>query len=582
MLKFLYKCRFGPALNKPITFSSPKCSPCAVYRIPQYSLRHLLTSESSHISESTTGSTATSTTESTTESPADANRRLIIAKSPAAFYPTIESSSSPSATKLRIPDYISQFSTIDYNSLPQKRSPNLVHVFGRVVAIRRAGKAMYFIDIVQDNARLQICSSNKLIPGLSRDSFAEIHLFVRKGDLVSCVGHPSITNVGELTLKVCQPVEVVSPCLNLDVFPNKIQERALINSNRVMNYLVNPSLKQHILIKGTVTQAIRQFLLTRDFHEVSTPILAGAATGANAEPFVTRLKFAPDHALLLRVAPELWLKKLVIGGFDKVFEIGSNFRNEGIDLSHNPEFSSCEFYQSFTSLAELMTITEDLLRHVHMEVTSKHKSFLSDRLSTLDPLSNQSYPRFEFVPTLEQQTGVPLPSVLTTESLSEYHREVGVPVPHVKSPANLLDNLSGKFLESLCDAHPNTPIFIYNQPAVMSPLAKSATRKYEGRNYEISLRFELFINGREYVNSYEEENSPFAQTEKFRLQQQSKTDFNDDSVIPDWNYVKTMEYGLPPTGGWGCGIDRLSMLFTGASRIEDVLAFGTLRDVLRQ
>lgn len=513
-----------------------------------------------------------------------ARRKEIIREAPATHYPTISSVRS-SAPVLRVPKFIESYSQIDFTKYENKCHPDLVQVEGRVKTIRKAGRAMYFIDIVQDESKLQICASNKLLNGMSSSDFSQIHSFIRKGDHIACFGHPSTTNVGELTVKATEPIIVTSPCLNSVTLPDKLSDRKLINSNRALNYLVDANLKQKILVKAAVTQAIRNYLLSQDFVEVQTPIIAGAGTGANAEPFLTVLRAMSDEKLSLRVAPELWLKKLVIGGFDKVFEIGMNFRNEGIDATHNPEFQTCEFYRSFTSLAELMTMTEDMFAFIFTELKKQSTKLpiLKLQLDDLKALADGDYPRYEFIPTIEEKTGHKLPSVLSTENLLLFYDQIGLRIPFTRSPAALLDNLSGIYLESICEVKPNTPIFIYNQPSVMSPLAKSTLVEYQGRSYDVSLRFELFINGKEYVNSYEEENSPFSQAEKFNLQQRNKADFKDnEALIPDWNYVQQMEYGLPPTGGWGCGIDRLSMLFSGSSRIEDVLTFGTLRDVTRQ
>lgn len=511
-------------------------------------------------------------------------RKEIISKSPEQFYPTISSTRS-SYPIVRVPQFISNYKDVDFASFDNKKHPDLIQIEGKVKAIRKAGKAMYFIDVVQDGSKVQVCASNKLLESMSKEDFAQAHAFIRKGDYISCVGNPSTTNVGELTLKVSQPLQVTSPCLNSVTIPDKLSDRQLINRNRVMNYLVDPLLKEKILVKSAITKAIRNFLCSDGFVEVQTPIISGAGTGANAEPFVTTLKALSDEKLQLRVAPELWLKKLVIGGFDKVFEIGMNFRNEGIDLTHNPEFLTCEFYRSFTSLAQLMKITENMFASIYDDLASKAPllPILNDQLLLLTPLRSGDFPKYEFVPTLEERAGHKLPAELNSESLIAYYHAIGQPVPALTSPANLLDNLSGIYLELISNEIRNTPIFIYNQPSLMSPLAKSTGVQYGDSEYDVSLRFELFINGKEYVNSYEEENSPFAQKEKFQLQQANKEDFNDnDSVIPDWNYVLQMEYGLPPTGGWGCGIDRLTMIFSGSSRIEDVLTFGTVKDVIKQ
>lgn len=513
-----------------------------------------------------------------------AHRKELIAQDPQSYYPTVRELRGKTPV-LRVHDFIKKFGQLSSQDLNSNPELETIQLEGKIRSIRKSGKGLYFLDLVQDEAKVQIYASNKLL-GLSKDEFAEIHMFIRKGDHVSCVGNAYKTNVGELTLRATSAIKVATPCLNSVTLPDKVSDRSLINGNRVMNYLVDDTLKQKIYVKSAVTQAIRSFFLNDNFTEVQTPILSGAGTGANAEPFHTTLKALQIEKLQLRVAPELWLKKLVISGFDKVFEIGMNFRNEGIDATHNPEFLTCEFYRSFTCLPKLMEITEDLFSFIYHELEKKQGALpiLQKTLPELTALSKGGYRKIEFIPGLEERTGAKLPSVLDTESLLDYYEKIGLAIPSQKNPSSLLDNLSGIYLESISKETPNAPVFIYNQPSIMSPLAKSSMITYSGeRLYDISLRFEMFINGKEYVNSYEEENSPFCQREKFMLQQSNKKDYKDnESLIPDWNYVKLMEYGLPPTGGWGCGIDRLSMLFGGALRIEDVLTFGTLRDVIKQ
>lgn len=474
------------------------------------------------------------------------HRKAII--SSGGYYPsisTVRDKLSPNE-RIRVKEFRQLYDPVD--DFPDKS----YLLEGRVLSIRKAGRGMYFIDIIQDDVNVQIMATNRLM-GMDREEFDRIHGFFKVGDYIACRGLVGRTKTGELTLKLNRPMEMLTP--NLVEMPNRLVDRGLINNNRVLNYLVNPESKNPIVIKSKVIQAIRKFLLDKEFLEVSTPILSGQGTGANATPFVTNFKSQPVH---LRVAPELWLKKLVISGFDKVFEIGSNFRNEGIDMTHNPEFTSCEFYQAYTSLEELMQMTEELFGYVFNEVG----------------FSGESFVQYEFLPTLALRTGKAVPE-LTLEGLVEYYKELLLEIPDQPNPVKLLNNLSEIYLESLCNEHKkNTPVIIYNQPEVMSPLAKSI----DG----VSSRFELFINGREMANAYEEENDPVVQRQKFALQQQMKRDYHDqEMLIPDMNYLNAMGLGLPPTGGWGCGIDRLAMLIAGVDRIEDVLVFGCVDSVMK-
>lgn len=503
-------------------------------------------------------------------------RKALVQANQKQYYPTLNAVRSQYSNYqlTRISQFISTFHKVDFDQYPKKLFPEVHMVEGRINSIRKSGKNMLFIDIVQDESKIQLIVHNKLM-NLSSEEFAESHSGLRKGDYINCVGHPSVSNVGELLLRLSYPIKMLSPCVNSSLVPDKINDQSLINSHRVLNYLVDHNSRQTMMVKSAVIQSVRNFFLNQDFMEVSTPIL-GHGSGANANPFVTK-SVTMDKPLELRVAPELWLKKLVIGGFDKIFEIGTNFRNEGIDATHNPEFTSCEFYQTYLNLDDLIDITQRFLQHVHGDVLQKFPNLES--LGVIPSFTN--FTRYEFIPTIEKLTGERLPEVLSSENLIAYHNKLAIPLPSIKSPASLLDNLSSIYIEPL--SANNQPMFIYNQPEELSPLAKSTVKQYDGRDYNISLRFELFINGKEYVNAYEEENNPYEQEAKFKSQQQNKLDYNDkESLTPDWNYTNTMYYGLPPTGGWGCGIDRLVMLFARSERIDEVLPFGDLRDVLKQ
>lgn len=305
--------------------------------------------------------------------------------------------------------------------------------------------------------------------------------------------------------------------------------------------------------------------------EVQTPILSSSAGGANAKPFITKSNALSSDGkeveLSMRIAPELWLKRLVISGFDKLYEIGPVFRNEGIDATHNPEFTSCEFYQSYTSLEELMELTESLLRETVQQTYKKHPIF-HERLSKIQLEMSAKFQRIDFIEQIEKETGLTLPqNLVSVEELSEYYKCLGLSIVG-DTPAKLLDHLASIYIEPHC----TLPTFIYNHPRIMAPLAKSEDRRYNGVTRQVSRRFELFVRGRELVNAYEEENSPYVQKENFI----SQLKFKDEGDVDD-EYVKALEWGLPPTGGWGMGIDRLCMYLTGADRIGQMLTFGGVK-----
>lgn len=509
-------------------------------------------------------------------------KKLVYSDVSTNYYPPLGQLSTDYDSKLRVPKFINEFQHINFTEFPNKRYPKLVNIQGKIVSIRRNGKYMYFIDLEQDFSKVQIIVNNKMC-GLTKEEFVNHYAIFKKGDYINCVGNPSTSNTGELSLKLTEKITMLSPCLNSMIIPENISDKKIINSNRVLNYLASPLAKERIIIKNLIIKLIRQFFVSKDFMEFQTPLINGNATGANAKPFITQSNHV-DSELQLRVAPELWLKKLVISGFEKIFEIGPSFRNEGIDATHNPEFTSCEFYQTFTDLSELMSISQQLFRYIYenleAEASKSDIKLLQSTLPALKPLT-QEFQKVEFIPTIESKANLKLPQHLTSSNLIEYHKALNLPIPEIKSPAILLDNLASIFLETISETT-TTPVFIYNHPSELSPLSKSTDMKYDDRTYNISLRFELFIRGKEYINAYEEENSPADQLAKFKLQQASKDQHNDqEALIPDWNYIKSLEYGLPPTGGWGCGIDRLAMLFSNSERIDQVLPFGNLRDVLK-
>ena len=327
--------------------------------------------------------------------------------------------------------------------------------------------------------------------------------------------------------------------------------------------------------RSSIIQYLRLFFLERSFMEVSTPIIEAIAGGAIARPFSTTASEFPDRQLSLRIAPELWLKRLVIGGFDKIFEIGPSFRNEGIDRSHNPEFTTCEFYHAYAHLEDLMSITENLLSGMAGHIRQLNEN------GTLKPTEvdfSVPFRRLDFTAGIEEKIGRKLPDLDSEDALvqmKQLFEDLSLsPIDNPTLP-RLLDHLSSHYLEPQCI----NPTFIVNPPECLSPLSKSFT--HPTTKHRVGARAELFIEGKEVVNTYEEENSPFEQRRKFEIQTRHSKAGGESEEI-DESYLEALEWGLPATGGWGCGIDRLCMLFTGAKRIGDVLPFGNLRTVTRR
>jgi lysyl-tRNA synthetase class 2 len=345
--------------------------------------------------------------------------------------------------------------------------------------------------------------------------------------------------------------------------------------SRHVDFLVTAEVSNTIRARSAIIQNVRDFLLKDHFMEVQTPILADKASGAVAKPFATRATEFPEKQLALRIAPELWLKRLIVGGMDRIFEIGPAFRNEGLDATHNPEFTTCEFYKSFADLEELIKMTEDMFAGL-AELISELQVWPLKSLPPPDvQMFTSPFKRISFIPAIEEGLKQQLPDLQSDsaeEDLIAIFQARELPLPSSPTLPRLLDRLCSIYIEPQCEG----PTFITYHPACMAPLAKSFL-DLETNQY-VSARAEFFIQKREIANMYEEENSPIEQRKKFIEQIKWKDEENEAQV--DESYLEALEWGMPPTGGWGMGIDRLVMLFTGSKRISDVLTFGNLRNVV--
>lgn len=316
------------------------------------------------------------------------------------------------------------------------------------------------------------------------------------------------------------------------------------------------------------------YFIQSGFLEVETPLFDVNAGGAIARPFETVANEMSNTRLKLRIAPELNLKRLIIGGQDKIFEIGRSFRNEGVDNTHNPEFSTCEFYEVGATLPDVIARTEQMIHGLHTAIEALRPTYFASLSAPEDIDFSHPFAQLPFIPTIEKACGIKLPdlsSPTATDDILTFFQTLGLAIPPNPTLPRLLDALAETYLEPLC----KNPTFISQHPEALSPLSKSYFDSETGQR--VASRVELFIHGREYVNAYEEENSPFEQRRKFM--QQRLFHAEDESTI-DESYLEALEWGMPPTGGWGCGLDRLVMLFANKKRIADVLPFGTLRNVV--
>ncbi|KAL2003328.1 hypothetical protein VTN02DRAFT_4238 [Thermoascus thermophilus] len=466
-------------------------------------------------------------------------------------------------------------SKYDYLADNETIEDDTVTINGRIRTYRLAGSKLLFFDIVQDGHKVQVMCNQRLLSGVTPDRFKQLYRLLRRGDAFSVTGRPHRTGRGELTVKAIELPKLLSPCLH-DI-PVDAAEHETSPYARHIQFLADPKTVDILRARSAIIQYLRQFFLDRSFMEVNTPIIAAQSGGAVAQPFYTSATEFPERELSLRIAPELWLKRLVVGGFDKVFEIGPSFRNEGLDKTHNPEFTTCEFYHAYANLEDLMSMTESLLSGMAAHV----RELSENGASTLKPTEvdfSTPFRRIDFIPGIEEAIGRSLPDLTSPEApaeLKQLFEDLSLPIPENPTLPRLVDKLCSTYLEPQCQS----PTFIINPPECLSPLSKSFA--HPANNQRVAARGELFIEGKEVVNTYEEENSPFEQRRKFQEQLLYNKAAGEPGEI-DESYLQALEWGLPPTGGWGCGIDRLCMLFTGAKRIGDVLPFGNLRAVTRR
>jgi lysyl-tRNA synthetase class 2 len=355
-----------------------------------------------------------------------------------------------------------------------------------------------------------------------------------------------------------------------------LKDQEIRYRQRYLDLIMNGQVRDRFYTRTRIINYVRSFLTSHRFLEVETPMMNLIAGGANARPFKTHHNDLKQD-MFLRIAPELYLKQLVVGGLDRVFELGRVFRNEGIDLTHNPEFTSCEAYLAYADYSDWMKLTEELLSGMVKELTGGYKVKYHPQGPEGPELEidfTAPFRRMSMMEELEKILGVKLPEATqlhTPEAqaaLDKLCREVGVECSSPRTTSRLLDKLVGEYLESQCI----NPTFICDHPQIMSPLAKSHRSKPG-----LTERFEMFAAFKELVNSYTELNDPFDQRERFAQQARDKANGDDEAQILDEAFCVALEYGLPPTSGWGLGIDRLCMFLTDTNNIKEVLLFPAMR-----
>ncbi|XP_023232774.1 lysine--tRNA ligase-like [Centruroides sculpturatus] len=474
------------------------------------------------------------------------------------------------STTIRLADFLERYGSLENGEIVES---DVQAVAGRIYSKRESGSKLIFYDLWGDGAKIQIMANVKYFS--PKMDFFEINNMIKRGDIVGCKGYPARSKKGELSI-IPVEMKLLSPCLHM--IPHSyfgLKDLETRYRRRYLDLLINSHLRQIFVVRTEIIQYIRKFLDEQHFLEVETPIMNMVPGGAAAKPFVTHHNEI-DMDLFLRIAPELYHKMLVVGGMERVYEIGRQFRNEGMDSNHSPEFTTCEFYAAYLDYNDLMTMTENLLSGMVKRIKGSYKiryhSKDSDEAIEID--FTPPFKRIYVFPELENILGtkLPKPDTLNTPEANAYIYELcckhGIFCPEPRTTARLLDKLIEVFLEKSMIQ----PTFLCDHPEITSPLAKQH-RSIAG----LVERFELFVAKFEIVNAYTELNDPVIQRERFEQQAKLKAEGDRAAHSFDENFCTALEYGMPPTAGWGMGIDRLTMLLTDCKNIKEVLCFPLIK-----
>ena len=438
-----------------------------------------------------------------------------------------------------------------------EETADVVRVAGRIMARRDTGK-LQFIDLLDGTGKIQLFMSKAT---LGEEAFATLSL-LDIGDFIGAEGTIRRTKKGELSVAVTG-YEILSKSLR--PLPDKwhgLEDVETRYRQRYLDLIVNPDSRDVFRKRSLILREIRHYLENLGFLEVETPMLHAIPGGAAARPFVTHHNTL-DMELHMRISPELYLKRLLVGGFEKVFEMNRSFRNEGISTRHNPEFTMIEVYQAYADYHDIMALTENLVSHVAQKVCGSMVIPYGDRTIDLTP----PWPRLTMEEAITRQVGVDIGS-MDVNALIAYAKENNVPLPKELTRGRIVNEI---FEAMVCDELMD-PVFIIDLPVEISPLAKR--HRLHPQQTE---RFEVYIVGREHANAFSELNDPLDQRDRFMSQLLEREQGNDEAHRIDEDYLTAMEHGMPPAGGLGIGIDRLVMLLTNQPSIRDVLLFPQLR-----
>ena len=476
--------------------------------------------------------------------------------------------------KLGVNPYPASLFPVDFysNYLPEKyQEGKKVILAGRLMSRRIQGKAS-FAELQDSKGKIQVYfNRDEICPSDDKSLYNDIYKkLLDIGDIIGVEGTLFTTRVGEQTVKVTQftllnktlrPLPLPKTDADGTVY-DEFNDAELRYRQRYVDLIVNPQVKNTFIQRSKITTTIRNFLTEKGYLEVENPILQPIPGGAAARPFVTHHN-ALNIPLYLRIANELYLKRLIVGGFEGVFEFAKDFRNEGMDRTHNPEFTVMELYVAYKDYFWMMETTENLLEKVALDLNESTEVQVGDH--TID--FKAPYPRVPILEAIQTHTGIDV-SNMTESELRDTAKSLGLEVDKTMGEGKLIDEIFGE----KCEHHYIQPTFIIDYPKSMSPLTKE-----HRLNQKLTERFELMVNGKELANAYSELNDPIEQKERFEAQLALSEKGDDEAMFIDHDFIRALEFGMPPTSGIGIGIDRLVMLMTNNSSIQEVLFFPQMK-----